>query len=51
MFGWLFGNNEKTDMSAEEKDTGIFGIDWDGDGKVSELDDFMTIDIFSDDEN
>ena len=51
MFGWLFGNNEKTDTSAEEKDTGIFGIDWDGDGKVSEIDDLVTIDIFSDDEN
>ena len=53
MFGWLFGNDDSpTDKdNTKKKDSGIFGIDWDGDGEVSELDDFMTIDMFSGDDD
>jgi len=34
-----------------DDDNGLFGIDWDGDGKVSSFDDFLTYDIMSEDEN
>ena len=52
MFGWLFGksNNQKSNDNKSNKDTGVFGIDWDGDGVVSEFDDFITIDEMTCDE-
>ena len=34
---------------SPEKDTSIFGIDWDGDGKTSIADDFITMDMIDDD--
>lgn len=35
--------------SPKKKDTSLFGIDWDGDGKVSAADDFLTMDLLDDD--
>jgi len=51
MFGWLFGSNNSNENKDETKkeDQGVFGIDWDGDGEVTEFDDLMTMDILSDD--
>jgi len=52
LLDWLFGNNVTPDNGNKKKDTkdqGVYGIDWDGDGKVSETDDLMTMDFFTDD--
>lgn len=56
MLGWLFGSshNDEDDevygKGKKSKDRGLFGIDWDGDGKVSDEDDFLTMDMFDDDD-
>ena len=51
MFEWLFGstNNGKNDSNRDIDNQGMFGIDWDGDGEVSEMDDIMTMDMLSED--
>ena len=38
----------KKDSKPEKRDDGLFGIDWDGDGKVGLFDDFLTMDLFED---